>query len=39
MQYFKGEVCGVDNCRATQYYDEDGQSFCKNGHRREVGFL
>ncbi|KAI9880099.1 MAG: Pol I core factor CF [Pleopsidium flavum] len=35
MDYFRGDVCGVDNCRATQYYIEDGLSYCKNGHRRE----
>ncbi|KAF8439226.1 hypothetical protein BGX38DRAFT_1134601 [Terfezia claveryi] len=27
--------CGIDNCRTTLYYLEDGQWFCKNGHRRE----
>jgi len=30
--------CGVDNCKTTLYYLEDGQWFCKNGHRREVSF-
>lgn len=29
--------CGIDNCKASLYYLEDGQWFCKNGHRREVG--
>ena len=36
MEYIRGEVCGVENCRATQYYLEDGLWFCKNGHIREV---
>ncbi|RPB28945.1 hypothetical protein L211DRAFT_817189 [Terfezia boudieri ATCC MYA-4762] len=27
--------CGIDNCKTTLYYLEDGQWFCKNGHRRE----
>ncbi len=36
VEYLKGEVCGVDNCRVTQYYLEDGQLFCRNGHRKEV---
>jgi hypothetical protein len=34
MEYVRGDVCGVDNCRATRYYIEDGLSYCKNGHRR-----
>ena len=36
MQYVKGEICGVENCRATQYYIEDGLLVCKNGHRNAV---
>lgn len=35
MDYVKGEVCGIDNCRVRQYYVEDGLWFCKNGHRKE----
>ncbi|KAF8477206.1 hypothetical protein BDZ91DRAFT_672662 [Kalaharituber pfeilii] len=27
--------CGIDNCKATVYYLQDGQWFCKNGHLRE----
>ncbi|KAI5785102.1 RNA polymerase I-specific transcription initiation factor Rrn7 [Peziza echinospora] len=34
-QYQRLGRCGIDNCKATLYYIEDGQSFCKNGHRRE----
>ncbi|KAI9789192.1 MAG: Pol I core factor CF [Peltula sp. TS41687] len=39
MEYIRGEVCGVENCRATQYYLEDGLWFCKNGHIREVQYV
>lgn len=37
MQYVKGDVCGVENCRAVQYYIEDGLWFCRNGHQSAVG--
>ena len=39
MQYVEGDVCGVENCRAVQYYIEDGLWFCKNGHQRVVRLL
>lgn len=39
MQCVKGDVCGVENCRAVQYYIEDGLWFCKNGHQSAVGLF
>lgn len=39
MQSVKGDVCGVENCRAVQYYTEDGLWFCKNGHQSAVGLF
>ena len=39
MEYLQADVCGIDNCRATQYQLEDGRWFCRNGHQKEVGLL
>jgi hypothetical protein len=39
MQSVKGDICGVENCRAVQYYTEDGLWFCKNGHQSAVGLF
>ena len=36
VQYQKGPVCGVDNCRSKRYYEDSGLLFCDKGHRREV---
>ena len=37
MDYVRGDICGQDNCRSTEYYIEDGQYFCRAyGHLKEV---
>ncbi|KAH8155266.1 uncharacterized protein LAJ45_00275 [Morchella importuna] len=35
MDYKRLSRCGVDNCKQTLFYLDDGQWFCKNGHLRE----
>jgi RNA polymerase I-specific transcription initiation factor RRN7 len=34
-RFFKGPICGKDNCRSRYYYKADGQTFCRNNHLRE----
>lgn len=36
MEYKRLSRCGIDNCKQTQFYIENGRWFCKNGHMREV---
>ena len=37
VQYMVGQRCGKeDNCKSTQYYEEDGFQYCKRGHLQEV---
>lgn len=31
------EPCGFENCRSKLFYTEGGYTFCKEGHRQEVG--
>ncbi|KAG0637729.1 hypothetical protein HOY80DRAFT_971467 [Tuber brumale] len=35
MEYKRLSRCGVDGCKQTLFYLDDGQWFCKNGHLRE----
>ncbi|CAZ80192.1 unnamed protein product [Tuber melanosporum] len=35
MEYRRLSRCGVDGCKQTLFYLDDGQWFCKNGHLRE----
>lgn len=30
----KGAICGIENCRSKRYYEENGLTFCKNGHEQ-----
>ncbi|KAL8832554.1 MAG: hypothetical protein Q9191_000178 [Dirinaria sp. TL-2023a] len=30
----KGPICGIENCRSKRYYEENGLTFCKNGHEQ-----
>ena len=36
MEYKRLSRCGIDSCKQTLFYLDDGQWFCKNGHLREV---
>jgi hypothetical protein len=36
MEYKRLSRCGIDNCKQTLFYPENGRWFCKNGHMREV---
>ena len=36
IDWFKGPVCGQENCRSKRYREEDGRRFCGEGHRQEV---
>ncbi|KAL8793784.1 MAG: hypothetical protein Q9195_003614 [Heterodermia aff. obscurata] len=36
VEYQKGPVCGVDNCRSTRYYEDSGFLFCKNDHQLQI---
>ncbi|PWW73115.1 hypothetical protein C7212DRAFT_359489 [Tuber magnatum] len=35
MEHKRLSRCGVDGCKQTLFYPDDGQWFCKNGHLRE----
>lgn len=32
VRYVRGPRCGIGGCKATQYYHQDGQAFCRNNH-------
>ena len=32
IRYVRGPRCGIGGCKATQYYHQDGQAFCRNNH-------
>lgn len=36
IEYKKGAPCGIENCRATSYYEENGLIYCKEGHQQHV---
>lgn len=36
LDYWKGSVCGEDNCKSTWYYEERGRTYCRRGHEQEV---
>lgn len=36
MSHKRLSRCGIENCKSTSFYLNDGQWFCKKGHLREV---
>ena len=36
VDWFKGPVCGIENCKSTWYYKDAGKTICKRGHEQEV---
>ena len=36
VDWFKGPVCGIENCKSTWYYRDDGKTSCRRGHEQEV---
>lgn len=35
MNWEKGPVCGIDNCPATFWRENNGRTFCRYGHERQ----
>ena len=36
INWFKGPVCGRENCKTKWYYEEAGRTVCRRGHEQEV---
>ena len=36
INWFKGPVCGQENCKSKWYYKDAGKTVCRLGHEQEV---